>query len=485
MTDNNQTPDAAPEPKPPVETRHTLKLPDRTLAYTVTAGELPLINEDSGENEANIFFTAYTLDRSDDQPTAERPLIFVFNGGPGSASVWLHLGALGPRRVLMQDEGWMPAPPYRLVDNPHTWLDIADLVFIDPVGTGFSRATKAEYNEKFWHLQGDLQSVGDFIRLYLTRYGRWASPLFLAGESYGTTRAAGLAGHLIDRGIAFNGIILISTTLNFQTLSFDQGNDLPYTLFLPTYTATAWYHGRLPDDLQQRPLADVLAEVTAWAEGEYTLALAQGDRLPDAQRTAITQQLARYTGLDEAYIDGTNLRVLIHRFCKELLRDEKRTVGRLDSRFKGMDALAITEMPDFDPSLTAITPPYTAMFNDYVRGELRYETDTEYQTLSFKVNGAWAWNRGRFADTSAALQKALARNPFMKVFVGMGLYDLATPPLATQYTLSHMQIDPAVRPNIQTAAYEAGHMFYLDVQSLAKLKADVTAFVDQAIGEEA
>jgi carboxypeptidase C (cathepsin A) len=425
---------------------------------------------------------AYTLDRPEGTPASARPLIFVFNGGPGSASVWLHLGALGPRRVRMQDEGWMPAPPYRLVENAHTWLDLADLVFIDPVGTGFSRASKPELNPQFWSLQGDLDSVGEVNRLYLTRYGRWASPLFLAGESYGTTRAAGLAGHLIDHGIAFNGLILISTTLNFQTLEFEQGNDLPYVLFLPTYTATAWYHKRLADDLQARPLGEVLAEVAAWAETDYTVALAQGDRLPAETRQAVIERLARYTGLEPRYIAGTGLRIQIHRFCKELLRDEKRTVGRLDSRFRGMDALAVTEMPDFDPSMTAITPPYTAMLNDYVRGALGYETDLEYHTLSFKVNAGWTWNQGKYADTSEALRKALARNPFMKVFVGMGFYDLATPYLATLYTLSHMNIDPAVRASVQTAEYEAGHMFYLDVPSLAKLKADVAAFIAGAVG---
>jgi carboxypeptidase C (cathepsin A) len=481
----NDKPDAAerkPEPPPPpIETRHSLTVDGKTLNYTATAGLLPLKNEEKDEIEATVFFVAYTLDRPEGTPASARPLIFAFNGGPGSASVWLHLGALGPRRVRMQDSGWMPAPPYRLIPNAHTLLDVADLVFIDPVGTGFSRAAKPDLNKQYWSVQGDLDAVGEVIRLYLTRYGRWASPLFLAGESYGTTRAAGLAGHLIDRGIAFNGLILISTTLNFQTLDFEQGNDLPYALFLPTYTATAWYHGKLPEDLQARLLHDVLAEVTAWAESEYTVALAQGDRLPEAERKAVIDRLAHYTGLEPRYVDGTGLRIQIHRFCKELLREEKRTVGRLDSRFKGMDALAVTEMPDFDPSMAAITPPYTAMFNDYVRGTLGYETDVEYQTLSYKVNEGWSWDQGKFADTSEALRKALARNPYMRVFVGMGLYDLATPTLATVYTLSHMNIDPEVRANVQTADYEAGHMFYLDAPSLAKLKVDVTGFIAAAL----
>ena len=484
----NQKPEEkAPEKPevPPVETRHTLAVNGTTLAYTATTGTLPLRDEEKDEIKARVFFTAYTLDRPADTPASARPLMFVFNGGPGSSSVWLHLGALGPQRVVMQDEGWMPPPPYKLVDNAHTWLDLADLVFIDPVGTGFSRPAKPDEGKSYWSLQGDLESVGEFIRLYLTRYGRWASPLFLAGESYGTTRAAGLAGHLVSKGFAFNGITLISTTLNFQTLEFEQGNDLPYALFLPTYAATAWYHGQLPDDLQQQPLADVLAEVAAFAEGDYLLALAQGDRLSERQRRAIQDKLARYTGLEPRYLDGAHLRIEIMRFCKELLRARKQTVGRLDSRFTGLDALAITETPEFDPSYTAIMPPYTAMMNDYVRRVLGYATDTEYQTLSGKVHSEWQWDQNKYADTSEALRGALTRNPFMKVFVAAGYYDLATPYLATYYTLSHMNIDPALRANIHTAEYEAGHMLYLDLKSLAKLKADVVDFVRVALGEKA
>lgn len=469
----------APTPKPPVETRHEITINGSKLAYTATAGTMPLTDE-NGETQAHIYYTAYTLDGQTDP--AKRPLMFVFNGGPGSSSVWLHLGALGPQRVRMQDEGWLPPAPYQLVENPHTWLDLADLVFIDPVGTGLSRAVKADDSKKYWSVKGDLESVGEFIRLYLSRTKRWTSPLFLAGESYGTTRAAGLAGLLIEKGIALNGIILISTILSFQTAHFERGNDLPYALFLPTYTATAWYHGKLPADLQQKPLRDVLAEVEAWAEGEYTLALSRGDRLPAKEREAITRKLARYTGLSRQYIDGTNLRVHIHRFCKELLRDQKRTVGRLDSRFKGMDALAVTEFPEFDPSYSAILPPYTAMMNHYLRTDLGYETDEEYKILSFKVNESWEWERGKFADTSEALRGALTRNPFMKVMVGMGYYDLATPHFAALYTLNHMDLDPSLRANIQLADYEAGHMYYLDVNALVKLKQDTANFVAFALG---
>jgi carboxypeptidase C (cathepsin A) len=467
----------AEAPKP-VEKKHKLKLGTDTLNYTTTTGMMPLKNE-KGETEANIFFMAYTLDGVKNK--AERPLSFVFNGGPGSASVWLHLGAVGPKRVVMQEGGWMPQPPYRLEDNPHTWLDQSDLVFIDPVGTGYSRAVKPEDNKKYWSLQSDLDSVAEFIRLYLGQYQRWTSPLFLAGESYGTTRAAGLSSVLFDKGIALNGIMLISTILNFQTARFAQGNDLPFALFLPTYATTAWYHKRLAQNLQDKPLAEFAAEVEDWAGTEYTLALMQGDKLSEAERANVVEKLSRYTGLDQKYIEGTRLRINIHRFCKELLREENRHVGRLDSRFKGYSELAITEFPDFDPSLTAITPPYTATFNQYVREVLAYENEIPYEILSFNVNRNWEYEKGEVADTSGRLRQGLERNPFMKVLVAQGYYDLATPHYAAHYTMNHSGITPDLHQNFRYTFYEAGHMFYLDVPSLEKLKADVSEFYSFAL----
>jgi carboxypeptidase C (cathepsin A) len=461
----------------PTVTQHSISVGGRELAYTATAGMMPYYSKDKEEHQANMFFTAYTLNSVED--TSQRPLMFVFNGGPGSSSVWLHLGAVGPKRVIMEDEGWMPAPPYRLEDNAHTWLDLADLVFIDPVGTGYSRAKTDELNKQFWNVEGDIKAVGEFIRMYLTRYQRWHSPLYLAGESYGTTRAAGLAGHLVDRGIGLNGIILISTILSMQTARFGYSNDLPYVLFLPTYTATAWYHGKLPADLQERPLTEVLAEVEAWAEGPYNLALMRGDRLPGDERAEIVEALARYTGLSTRFIEQTDLRIIIHEFCKELLRDENRTVGRLDSRFTGIERLATGQHPTFDPSYIAIVPPYTSMLNQYMREALGYETDREYNILSFDVNQKWEWDKGQFTDTSEKLRAGLAKNPYLKIFLALGYYDLATPYFAAEYTFSHMGIDPELRPAVITADYEAGHMVYLDVTSLEKLKADVAAFMQE------
>ena len=465
----------------PIQTHHQVRAGGKTLKYTVTTGKMPLKNE-AGDTEAEIFFMAYTVDGAGDP--ARRPLMFSFNGGPGSASVWLHLGALGPRRVKMRTDGAMPSPPYQLVDNPDTWLDQTDIVFIDPVGTGFSRAAKPDLGKKYWSIRGDVESVGEFIRMYLVRYQRWTSPLFLVGESYGTTRAAGLSGYLVDRGIAFNGIVLVSSILNFETADFTRGNELPYSLYLPTYTATAWFHKKLPADLQSKPLGVVLEEVKPWAMGEYARALAMGDKLTGEARTAAIDKLARYTGLDRHYLDLADLRVDIQHFCKELLRDERRTVGRLDSRFKGIDESGTGETPEFDPSLAAIRPPYTAMFNQYVRSELNYKSDAVYYILGGGI-GPWDWGpggRNGFPDVSGSLRAAFSKNPDMKLFVASGHYDLATPFFATQYTLDHLGLEPAERARVTTREYEAGHMMYIHEEELAKLKRDVAEFVRGALG---
>jgi len=458
----------------PIETHHELVRGKRSLKYVARAGVIPLKDE-FGETEAEIFFTAYELEGVKDR--SSRPLTFAFNGGPGSSSIWLHMGALGPKRVRMEEEGWMPKPPFRYEDNADTWLDQTDLVFIDPVGTGFSRAAKEELDKKYWGFKGDIESVGEFIRLYLSRYERWTSPLFLAGESYGTTRAAGLAGYLVDRGITFNGIILISTVLDLSAIRFARANDLPYQLFVPTYTATAWYHKKLAAPLQKKRLGSLMAEVKAWSEGELTLALMKGDRLSEAERKAVAKKLGDYTGLDPDYVLGTNLRVEIFRFCKELLREERRSVGRIDSRFKGIEALAVTENPEFDPSMLAIIPPYTAALNQYVRAELGIKTDLDYEAMSGKVNEKWEWGNGALPATGEELRTAMAKNPYMKVLVAQGYYDLATPLFATEYMIGHMNIDPALRANVEIVYYEAGHMFYLDVDSLVAFKADVDRFI--------
>src|SRR5215471_5134435 len=470
-----ERPSPAPE-EPPVITHHEITVRGQTLKYTATAGMMPIKNRD-GETEARIFFMAYTLDGVSDRH--QRPLTFSFNGGPGSASVWLHLGALGPKRIPMNPDGTMPPPPYQLVDNEYTWLNQTDLVFIDPVGTGYSRTLRPEAS-RFFGLNGDIESVGEFIRMYLTRYERWTSPLFLAGESYGTTRASALSGYLIDRGIAFNGIVLISTIMNFETTDFAAGNDLAYIMFLPSYAATAWYHKKLPRDLQSKSVHQVATEAEQWAADEYALALAKGDRLTGPERQEAIAKLSRYTGFDKTFIDNANLRVSLNFFRKELLRDEKRSIGRLDARFKGFDSSYVTAGPDFDASEAAIRPPYTSTFNNYVRAELNYKSDLEYYILGGGI-GPWNWgtNNG-YVDTSVALRTALARNPYLKIYVAMGYYDMATPYFAVQYTLHHISLDPGLLRNFSTGYYEAGHMMYIDEKQLGKLRGDVRKFIDES-----
>lgn len=464
-------------PPPPIVTEHTLTINGKELIYFSTSGMMPYRN-DKGEHEANFFYTAYTVGSAIGDPN--RPLTFCFNGGPGSSSVWLHLGGLGPKRVVLEEEGWMPAPPYHLVDNEYAWLDKSDLVFIDPVGTGFSRATKEELIQKFHGVQGDIESVAEIIRLYLVKNGRWTSPLYLAGESYGTTRAAGLAGYLVEKGVALNGILLISMIFNYLTHEFHSGNDLPAALFLPTYTATAWYHKRLPADLQEKTLQEVLREVEAWASTTYLQAMFKGDALQGDERAAIRRDLARYSGLTEDVVERSNLRIQIHRFCKELLRDEKRTVGRLDSRYVGIDANAIGETPDYDASNSAIRPPFTSTINRYLRFDLGYENDDEYRIL----NGLkWEWGSARegYPNTSESMRSAFSKNEHMKIYVALGMYDLATPYYAAHYTLDHLGLDPSQRDRIVTGDYEVGHMVYVHMDGLRKMKADFDAFIEDTL----
>lgn len=458
-----------------VVTSHTLAVDGRELAYSARAGTLELARE-NGEARARVFFVAYTLDGIED--LSARPITFCFNGGPGSSSVWLHLGTIGPRRVELSDEGWAPAPPYRVVPNRETWLDDSDLVFVDPVTTGYSRPAEGEPDSDFHGVDQDVESVAEFIRLYTTRYRRWASPKYLAGESYGTTRAAGLAGHLQGQhGMFLNGILLVSSILNFQTARFDVGNDLPYPLFLPTYAATAWYHGRLEPDLQA-DLVATLAEVEAFALGEYATALVLGDALPEARREELATRLARYTGLSREYVLRADLRIDIARFVKELLRAEDRTVGRLDSRFRGIDRDENAEAYEYDPSYAAIQGPFTAAMNHYVRVELGYESDLPYEILTGRVR-PWDYGRqgdNRYLNVAETLRSAMSQNPHLRVYVASGYYDLATPYFATRYTFDHLGLDPALRGNVSIGHFEAGHMMYVHTASRIELDRQVSAF---------
>ena len=466
------------EPLPePVTREHSVTVRGITFEYTTTAGQLPIKN-DKGEVQANIYFTAYTL--TNGKETTPRPLTFVFNGGPGSASVWLHMGGLAPKRVEMLDDGAMPRPPYKIIDNDFTWFESTDMVFIDPVDTGYSRATSDEAAKKIKDKDGDLECIGEFIRLYLSRYQRWTSPLFLSGESYGTYRSAGLAGYLANRGIIFNGIILISSILNFQTARFTTGNDLPYQLFLPTYAATAWYHDRVSEEHKKMGVRAFLDEVEAWVEGTYVQALSLGDRLDADTRAAVLDRLSAYSGLNREYLDLANLRIGIQAFCKELLKTDRLSVGRIDSRFKGKDRSAVTESPDYDPSLNVIWPPFTTTLNQYFRTELGYENDAEYHILR---SLEWGWGSGGdgYPDTSDYLREAMAKNPYMRVYIASGYYDLATPYYATLYTANHMNLDPSAHERLTLEEFPVGHMVYIDKPSLQKLQEDVDAFIKLAV----
>ena len=497
MTEQDKESTKRDEPTPPapkdmlVETKHAFSMDGQEIRYTVTCGTMVLKEEaqkkgeKEGESEgekprASIFFVAYTRDDIDDRH--KRPITFSFNGGPGSSSVWLHLGLLGPRRVLLDEAGFAYPPPYKLVDNAYSLLDQTDLVFIDPVSTGFSRAVPGEKPKQFHGFKKDIESVGDFIRLYTTRYQRWTSPKFLIGESYGTTRAAGLSGYLQERhGLYLNGIMLISSILSFQTADFHPGNDLPYILFLPTYCATAWYHKRLSDELE-KDLYSTLEEVESFALGDYAGALMQGDDLQDEEKLLIARKLARYTGLSEDYIERTNLRIAIHRFTKELLRHERRTVGRLDSRFKGMDRDSAGEFFEFDPSMNNIIGPYTATLNDFVRGELNFESDLPYEILTERVHPwSYAEFENEYVNVAETLRKAMTTNPHLKVYVANGYFDLATPYLATRYTFKHLGLDKSLLGNLRMGHFDAGHMMYIHIPSLARLKGELVEFMQWSI----
>ncbi len=463
----------------PVVTKHSISVDGKKLNYTATAAQMPLKNP-SGETEAHIFYVAYTLDGVSD--SAKRPLTFCFNGGPGSASMWVHMGGMGPRSPRLQPNGGMLQPPYQMKDNQDTWLDDSDLVFIDPVGTGYSRAKNLEVARRMNSVQGDIQSVGEFIRMYLTRNSRELSPLFIAGESYGTFRAAGLAGYLIDRGIAFNGIVLIGTTLNLETI-WSRSDDLVYELEFPTYAADAWYHKKVAADLQRKDLKTFLKEAEAFAGGEYAAALMKGDQLPAAERKTIIDKIARYSGLDPHYIDESNLRFDVQHYTRQLLRDRHEMIGRYDGRLTMPAPLNVGETSEGDPSSSLITPPFTAVLANYLRTELNYKTDMYY----YPSGGIQPWNydvQNGFGDTTSLLRNAMVKNPYMKVMVAAAYFDLATPYHAVEYTFNHMGLHPEMHQRITWDYYQSGHMLYIDSDSHTKLKHDFTQFLESALPKD-
>ncbi|MEV6878379.1 peptidase S10 [Amycolatopsis sp. NPDC051128] len=490
------TPEEAPEKKDPetteipaeptddiVTTQHTLTVKRKKLAYTAKAGRIVLRKEimKDGKSEgfkakAEVFITSYTLDDAD---PGSRPVTFAFNGGPGSSSIWLHMGLLGPRRVLSGDVDDLVPPPYGLADNPETLLAHSDLVFIDPVSTGYSRVSGGEETKDFHGFKGDIESVGEIIRLWVSRHQRWLSPKFLAGESYGTLRAAGLAAHLQDRhGLYLNGLLLISSVLDLGTLQFSEGNDLPYSLYVPTYAAIAHYHGLHGE----RPLDDVLADAEDFAAKDLPWALARGARLSTQDRAEAVATLASLTGLTESYVDRVNLRIEHVRFFTELLRDRGLTVGRMDGRFTTWEPDGGREHMSDDPSISRVIGAYAASFNHYVRAELGYENDLPYELISEDTFKAWSYSdfEGRSVSVVDSVSAAMRANPHLRVHVAFGHYDGATAYYAAEHVLAHLRIPEELRENVDTAYYPAGHMMYVHEPTRVQQSKDLAKFVKKA-----
>jgi carboxypeptidase C (cathepsin A) len=467
-----QIPDAS---HAPVRVTNTVTIAGEKVKYVAETGMLPILKAD-GTSRASVFYVAYT--RLDGGEITKRPVTFSFNGGPGSASLWLHLGALGPRRVKMNEDGSQAAPPFALTDNEFSILNASDLVFIDPVATGFSRAAKDEKADQFFGEQGDLESVGEFIRLWTTRHERWLSPKFLCGESYGVFRAAGLADYLRSRhGMYLNGLMLVSGVLDFATISGGTGNDLPYPLILPAYTFAAQFHKKLPADLQS-DLPKALAESRAFAQGDYAAALAQGAALSKADRKKIVDELVRLTGLKASVIEDNNLRVDMSVFRKQLLHDEGLVLGAYDARLTGRDGDAASPYPGVDPSSTTVMGPFSAGMNSYVRSELKFEDDLPYEIFA----SVQPWNYGvhnNFANASDKLASVMNQNPYLKILVIGGHSDLVCPIDTMRHSIEHMPIADAYRANVKYAEYTAGHMMYINLPDLKKLQADLTQFIRQ------
>ena len=472
--------DKEKEEKPSV-TRGKIKIDGQEIAYTATAGKM-LMKTDEGEAKAHVFYIAYTKNKV--KKLAQRPITFCFNGGPGSSSVWLHMGMLGPRRVKVDSNAKPLPPPHELIDNPFSLLDVTDLVFIDPVSTGYSRPAKGEDKRQFHGFDEDLRSVGQFIHNFTVKHGRWGSPKFLIGESYGGLRAAGLSGQMLDRyHMYFNGVVLVSAVVDFQTLMTFGNNDIGYVLFLPSYAATAWYHKALTDDMQSKSLEEVVAAAEEFAMGPYLRGLAAGDSLSKEDRDELVARMARLTGLSREYVDRSNLRVPMQRFGKELLRSRGKIVGRFDSRYTGLSSNLVGEMAEYDPSASAVFGAFTSAMNDYLRSTLKVDEDRVYEILPSDQVQPWDYSEftNRFVDASAQLRQAMTENPYLKVFAACGHYDLATPPLAMEYTRDHLRLPEPLRDNFSMGFYEGGHMMYVHEPSLKKLRKDLLEFYDAAL----
>jgi carboxypeptidase C (cathepsin A) len=470
-----------------IVTKHNIKIDNKTINYTATVGTLILKNE-KDEPVASFGYTAYTKDGETDM--GKRPVTFSYNGGPGSSSIWLHMGVMGPRRVVVNDPSPNGPAPYKLEDNNYSILDVSDIIMMDPVGTGLSHAVGKAKNSDFWGVDEDIKSVSQFIRNYVNENERWNSPKYLLGESYGTFRSAGVADFLQETfGISVNGIVLVSNVLDIRQLAFNPGDDLPFIVNFPTYAATSWFHNKIPN--KPANLDAFLKEVRAFSFGEYAQALMKGDQLGPDEKEKVLNKLANYSGLNKEYWSKANLRVNEPQFAQELLRSTGLTVGRLDSRYKGITQDKLAEYAFYDPQSSDISPAFTAAFMSYYTTELKVSKDKNYNTGAYSFSDfKWNWKHPRgygfFGDaappnTSPDLLNAMSSNPKMKVLVLNGIYDLATPFAGTEYTFDHMNLDPKIKENITMKYYEAGHMMYIHNESAAKFKKDVADFITGAI----
>lgn len=462
-------------------TSHTVKIDGKIIAYKAMAGTILLRNSDD-EPIALHGFTAYIKEGTTDYKT--RPITFVFNGGPGSSSIWLHMGVIGPRRVVVNDPGFTPAAPYTLEENGSSLIDVTDIVMMDPVGTGLSRAVGKSKNKDFWGVDQDIRAISQFIKQFVTENDRWNSPKYLLGESYGTFRNAGVVNYLQENiGMAMNGVIMVSAVFDLRQLVFAQGDDISYVMNLPTYSATAWYHNKVPN--KPASLEAYLNEARQFAKTEYTQALMEGDQLTGTAREKAIDRLAYFTGLSKSYLDKTNLRVAEPEFTEELLRTERKTVGRLDSRFTGISQDQLNQYSQYDPQSAAISPGYTALFMDYYYNTLKVNKAHSYHVSAYSRQGFdWDWkhakNGGGFPtppNTAVDLAEAMSRNPYLKVMILNGLYDLATPFYGVEYTIDHMELEKEIKSNIIMKYYEAGHMMYTHRPSLEQFKRETADFI--------
>jgi carboxypeptidase C (cathepsin A) len=460
-------------------THHVITVNGKPIRYKASTGYMQMQDE-TGKLKTRIFFISYEKENIEDK--SKRPVTFAFNGGPGASSAWVHFGAMGPKRVNQTEDGESYPPPYGFVDNDLSWLDFTDLVFIDPVGTGYSRPEKDEDPKQFYGVEEDFKWGGDFIRLYITRNKRWLSPKYLAGESYGTFRAVGLVKYLQNQfAMDLNGIVFISSALNYQTFDFSHGNDLPYLLFLPAYTAAAFYHKKLAPELQEN-LEKTLNEVEKFVADEYSVALFKGDELDEETQKHIIKKLSYYTGLNEDYIDENDMRIPRSRFMRQLLRKDWQVLGLYDSRFICADMDPAGDNPKIEASKFMLFGSYIACLNDYLRNELKYENDFAYMPISRQVSSLWNWSSGLpdgmgYASVTETLLESITYNKYLKVFFACGYYDLCTPYSIAKYLAKHTGLHGSLRKNIILETYEAGHMMYIHTPSRQKLFNDMKEFM--------